>query len=61
MDLLVSQLSFSDDNLLYMPVSLPLHLLSILGRMAQADTSNVTQVLGRKLKSVHISPEKSGI
>lgn len=58
--LLVSQFPFSDDDLHHMPVNLPLHFLSILGCVAQADTSNVAQVLGRKLELVNISPKKRG-
>lgn len=44
--LLVSQFSFGHNNLLYVPVNLPLYFLSILGCMAQTDASNITQVLG---------------
>lgn len=59
--LLVSQFPFSDDDLLHMPVNLPLYFLSILGCVAQADTSNVPQSLGRKLEPVNISPKKRKI
>lgn len=58
--LLVSQFLFGDDDLLHMPINLPLYFLSILGRVAQADPSDVIQVLGRKLELVNISPEKRG-
>lgn len=58
--LLVSQFPLRDDDLLHMPVSLPPHFLSIFGSVAQADTSNVTQVLGRELKPVNISPKTRG-
>lgn len=58
--LLVSQFLFGDDDLLHMPINLPLYFLSILGRVAQADTSDVIQVLGRKLELVNLSPEKRG-
>lgn len=58
--LLVSQFPFSDDDLFHKPVSLPLYFLSILGCVAQADTSNIAHVLGRKLKPVNISPKKRG-
>lgn len=54
--LLVSQFPLGDDDLLHIPVNLPLYFLSVLGRVAQADTSDVTQVLGRKLEPVNISP-----
>lgn len=43
--LLVSQLFLGDDDLLHVPVSLALHFLAIFGDVAQADTSNVPQVL----------------
>lgn len=56
--LLVSQFLFSDDNLLHIPVNLPFYFLSILGCVAQADTSDVPQSLGRKLEPVNISPKK---
>lgn len=45
-NLLVSQLFLCDDDLLHTPVHLPLHFLPILGRVAQADTGDVAQVLG---------------
>lgn len=54
----VSQLLFSDNNLLDVPVRLSLHFLPIFGCVAQADTSDVAQVLGRKLKLVNIPPKK---
>lgn len=54
---LVSQLLLRDDELLHAPVHLPLHFLPVLGRVAQADTGDVAQVLGRKLKPVNVSPE----
>ena len=58
--LLVSQFSFSDGDNHHMPVKFPLYFLSILGWVAQADSCDITQVLGRKLKSVDISPKKWG-
>lgn len=56
--LLVSQFLFGDNDLLHMPVNLPLYFLPVLGCVAQADTSDVIQVLGRKLELVNISPKK---
>lgn len=58
--LLVSQFFFSDDDILHKPINLTLHLLSILGCVAQAYTCNVTQVLGRKLELVDVSSKKRG-
>lgn len=43
---LVSQLLFRDDDLLHAPVHLPLHFLPVLGRVAEADTGDVAQILG---------------
>lgn len=43
--LLVSKLLFSHNYLLDMPVSLSFHFLPIFGRVAQADSSNITHIL----------------
>lgn len=54
----VAQLFLYDNDLLHMPVCLPLYLLTIFGGVAKADASNITQVLGRKLKVICASAEK---
>lgn len=56
--LLVPKFFFSHNNLLNKPENFPLHFLPILGSVAQADGSHVTEVLGRKLEPVNIAPEK---
>ncbi|TNN43298.1 hypothetical protein EYF80_046518 [Liparis tanakae] len=56
----VSQFPFSDNDLFHFPENLPLYFLSVLGGVAQADTGDIAQVLGRKVKLVSISPTKRG-
>lgn len=50
--LLVSQLLFCYHHLQNMPESFILHFFTVLRNVAEADTSNLPHILGRKLKRV---------
>lgn len=50
--LLVSQLLFRYHHLQHMPGSFILHFFTVLRNVAEADTSYLPHILGRKLKRV---------
>ena len=52
----VPQLLLHNSHLLYTPEHLSLHLLAILGQVAQADARDVAHILGGELELVETSP-----